>query len=444
MRRRILIYSILIILISVAVTAVVSVFFTIQGYLDEKEQTLGALCRTFSAELRYDMAMGTGRPLPDYATEFEAETGYRVTFIDGTGAVLADSQAGADYVSMNNHRARKEVAEALEKGTGVSDRKSPTFEDEYLYVAFAETMPDGQILVSRLSMKVSKGRIAWEHALATALVSAVIGILLALIFAVFYSRRLTRPVRLMEERLSKLLEENSQAEGIRREFVANVTHELKTPLTSIAGFVETLQRGADEDPAVRKKFLDIISVESARLARLIDDILIISDMERGKQVAKNSDVNVRQAIEETIEALTPLAASRDITLHFHCAYEMYIGGDDDRFKQMMVNLIENAIKYSDRGKNVYIEAEKSAGTTAADGRRRAIVRVRDEGIGIAAENIPRLFERFYRVDKSRSKSAGGTGLGLAIVKHIAALYDAELSVESKVGEGSVFTVRFLG
>jgi two-component system phosphate regulon sensor histidine kinase PhoR len=115
---------------------------------------------------------------------------------------------------------------------------------------------------------------------------------------------------------------------------------------------------------------------------------------------------------------------------------MYIGGDGDRFKQLAVNLIENAIKYSGEGRNVYVKAEKTGG--------RVVVSVRDEGIGIAEEDIPRLFERFYRVDKSRSHEAGGTGLGLAIVKHIAALFDAELRVESALGEGSTFFVFFRG
>ena len=443
MRRRILIYSIIIILISVAVTSVISVLFTIAGFLNEKETALGILSRTFSREIRYDISVHTKKDLTAYAADFAGETGYRVTFIDAAGRVLADSEAGADYVNMDNHLNREEVREALKNGAGGSDRESPTFGEEYLYVSYAEQMPDGVTLVTRLSMRVNKLAIAGESALETAVVSAIIGIILALVIAIFYSRRLTRPVRNMEQRLTKLLEENRDAENIRREFVANVTHELKTPLTSISGFVETLQSGADEDPAVRKRFLDIISIESARLARLIDDILIISDMERGKQGLHQEDINVRQAIEETVTALSPQAESRRIRIHMNCAYEMYIGGDVDRFKQMMVNLIENAIKYSDPDGNVTITAEKhtNPSVTEAD-EDRVVISVRDEGIGIAAENIPRLFERFYRVDKSRSKQAGGTGLGLAIVKHIAALFGAELRVESRVGEGTTFTVSF--
>jgi len=240
----------------------------------------------------------------------------------------------------------------------------------------------------------------------------------------------------METLLAETLEKNKKAENIRKEFVANVTHELKTPLTSISGFAETLQGSAGEKPEVRARFLEIISLESARLSRLIDDTLIISDIESGRDVMpKGGDIDIKQAIEEVIEALRPLAVSKSIEIIFEAQYEMYIGGDEGRFKQLMVNLAENAIKYSEDGRRVFIQAVKEA-----DGN--VCVSVKDEGIGISEEDLPRVFERFYRVDKSRSRDEGGTGLGLAIVKHIAALFDARLDVKSELGQGSVFTIRF--
>jgi two-component system phosphate regulon sensor histidine kinase PhoR len=191
---------------------------------------------------------------------------------------------------------------------------------------------------------------------------------------------------------------------------------------------------------LRKKFLNIITIESQRLGRLIDDILIIADIESGREIAGNEDIDVKLAIEEVLGALAPQAGDHNIKLHFDAEYEMYIGGDYDRFKEMMFNLIENAIKYSGDGKNVYVHAEKTVDDLEGDDR--VVISIRDEGIGISEENIPRLFERFYRVDKSRSRNAGGTGLGLAIVKHIAALMDAEVGVESEEGKGSTFTVSF--
>jgi len=215
-----------------------------------------------------------------------------------------------------------------------------------------------------------------------------------------------------------------------------VTHELKTPLTSISGFAETLQGSAGEKPEVRSQFLEIISLEAARLERLIDDTLIISDIESGRDVmSPEGDIEIKQTIEEVLGSLKQLGNSRGIELRTEIPYELYIKGDKGRFKQLLVNLVENAIKYSEDGKRVLVKAVKDS-----DGN--ISVSVKDEGIGISEDDIPRVFERFYRVDKSRSREAGGTGLGLAIVKHIASLFDASLEVESEPGVGSVFTIRF--
>lgn len=222
-------------------------------------------------------------------------------------------------------------------------------------------------------------------------------------------------------------------ENIRKDFVANVSHELKTPLTSIGGFVETLQSGAAEKPEVRNKFLDIIAIETARLKRLIEDLLIISDIESGRTSRTNENIKVKDALTETVSLIEQLAEERKITIKMDFpAEDILIHGNLDRFKQMMLNLVENAVKYSNDNTSVNISVIPKFG--------KVYISVKDQGIGIPAEYIPRLFERFYRVDKSRSQKAGGTGLGLAIVKHIVNLFDGEIKVESKEGEGSTFTV----
>ena len=227
--------------------------------------------------------------------------------------------------------------------------------------------------------------------------------------------------------------ESKEAELLRREFVANVSHELKTPLTSISGFIETLQAGAAEDPEIRHKFIDIIAIETARLKRLIEDLLVLSDIENRRD-SEGMAFDVKAALENTVEALNPISAAKNIKVVQEIEEGLEINGSLDRFRQMMVNLIENAVKYSDEGGNIWIKAHKSD--------NKIIVSVKDEGIGIAPEHHERLFERFYRVDKSRSKKAGGTGLGLSIVKHIAVLFGASLKVESNVGEGTEFFVIF--
>lgn len=242
-----------------------------------------------------------------------------------------------------------------------------------------------------------------------------------------------KPVSDKISMMEKAAEESKKAEGIRREFVANVTHELKTPLTSISGFIETLQDGASEDPEIRTKFIDIIAIETARLKRLIEDLLVLSDIENRRET-EYSEFNVKAAIMNTLEILRPIAEEKNISFIYELEDELYIRGSVDRFRQMMINLIENAIKYSEQGGHVWVNALKF--------KESIEISVRDEGIGIAKEHHERLFERFYRVDKSRSKKAGGTGLGLSIVKHTAALFGAKLKVESEVGKGSTFFIIF--
>ena len=242
-----------------------------------------------------------------------------------------------------------------------------------------------------------------------------------------------KPYSLKVRKMEAAAEESKKAAAIRKEFVANVSHELKTPLTSISGFIETLQAGAAENPEIRTRFIDIIAIETARLKRLIEDLLVLSDIESKKETAECA-FNVKDAINSTVETLDPIAADKNITILTELEEKIYITGSVDRFCQMMMNLIETAIKYSDDGGRIWIKAYEDDDEIT--------VLVRDEGIGIAPEHHERLFERFYRVDKSRSKKAGGTGLGLSIVKHIAALFGADLKVESRIGEGTTFFVIF--
>jgi signal transduction histidine kinase len=444
MRKKILAYSLVIILLSVVVTSAVSVSIRLESHLREQEETMLAFCRVLGNAVSAGVIVrdtgGASAVTPSGAAsvaDFAWDTGYRVTLIAEDGTVLADSEAGAGFLEMGNHLDRQEVSDAFSSGQGVGRHISHTFGSAFLYVASLESC-EGNPVVVRLAVKIDRIAVVRDQAVTAAALSALIGLALGCLFALLYTRRLTRPIREMEKQLAATMEENAKAENIRREFVANVTHELKTPLTSISGFAETLQGRAGGDPEARAKFLEIISVEAVRLARLIDDILVIADIESGRETMRDCDLNVKQALEDVIESLRPLAASAGIELHFYAEYEMYIGGDADRFKAMMVNLVENAVKYSGSGKNVYVETRK---VRRGDGDA-VLVSIRDEGIGIADEHILRLFERFYRVDKSRSREAGGTGLGLAIVKHIAALFGAEVAVVSAEGAGSTFTVWF--
>lgn len=242
-----------------------------------------------------------------------------------------------------------------------------------------------------------------------------------------------RPVMAMKKELEETREENAQLESMRKDFVANVTHELKTPLTSISGFIETLQAGAAEDPEIRSRFLDIMAIETSRLKRLIQDILVLSDIESDRETP-DERIDIKSAVEDIAELIQPIADERDVKLITNVGHGLMIRGSADRFRQMIVNILENGIKYSNRGGRVWMDGYLKDG--------KVVIRIKDEGIGISEENLERLFERFYRVDKSRSRKVGGTGLGLSIVKHIAVLFKAKIKVESELGSGTTFYIFF--
>ncbi len=227
---------------------------------------------------------------------------------------------------------------------------------------------------------------------------------------------------------------------MRRDFVANVSHELRTPLTALTGFIETLRGPARDDAAARDRFLAIMQAEAGRMNRLIGDLLSLSRLERDGRVRPNGRVDLCGAIESTLRGLGPVAAKRGVTLDWQPpADPVEITGDGDQIRQVLTNLIENAIKYGREGGTVSIRLAQSDHDQAL--RRPAVhLSVTDDGPGIDPVHLPRLTERFYRVDSHRSRGLGGTGLGLAIVKHIVNRHRGRLKIASNVGEGSVFTV----
>ncbi|HHV74087.1 MAG TPA: cell wall metabolism sensor histidine kinase WalK [Thermoanaerobacterium sp.] len=222
-------------------------------------------------------------------------------------------------------------------------------------------------------------------------------------------------------------------EKIRSDFVANVSHELRTPLTSIRGFIETLKEGAIDNVERRDRFLEIIEFEAERLTRLINDILTLSEIENLKEGFVKEDIAIDEEINEIFYIMEKTAEDKNIKLikDLNCK-DVVIKTSKDRLRQMIINLIDNGIKYTPEGGYVKV--------TTADMGNNIVIEVEDSGIGISKENIPRLFERFYRVDKGRSRKLGGTGLGLAIVKHIVESMKGSITVESEVGKGTKFTI----
>jgi two-component system phosphate regulon sensor histidine kinase PhoR len=233
--------------------------------------------------------------------------------------------------------------------------------------------------------------------------------------------------------------EQSRLAQLRADFIANASHELRTPLASIKGFIETLQGPARDDVPARTRFLDIMATQAQRMNRILDDLLSLSRIEMRAYLKPEGEVDLGDVIAQVIRGLEPLAREADVTLFFKpTATVMRVRGDRDELEQVMQNLVHNAIKYGRKGGTVEIEVSERA---ASKGRRHALViSVKDEGPGIAPEHLPRLTERFYRVDTARSREKGGTGLGLAIVKHILNRHRGELEIASEVGRGSQFTV----
>ena len=242
--------------------------------------------------------------------------------------------------------------------------------------------------------------------------------------------------------------ELKKLEATRRDFVANVSHELRTPLTAIRGYAETLQSGALKEPELASRFIEVIARHSERLGRLIDDLLTLSDLELGRTEIQRAPASIDGAVDAAIEVVREKAAQGNVQLHREVSADIPpVLGDADRIEQLLVNLVDNAVKYTPEGGSVIVrarEADERGGDGSPGGRNGmhswVELSVVDTGIGIAKSELPRLTERFYRVDKARSRSLGGTGLGLAIVKHIVQAHGGSMRIDSEVGKGTCVSV----
>lgn len=338
------------------------------------------------------------------------EENYRVTWISPEGQVLYDSDMAASQ--MENHLEREEVQAAMRKGYGESQRYSGTMTVKMLYSA--QRLADGSVL--RLSMpQQTILMVIWDMALP-------IGFILLVVIGV--------SVAIAARETKKANQEETEA--MRREFTANVSHELKTPLHSISGFAELLKNGMvmEQDTGY---FAEKIYNEAQRMIKLVQDIIILSRLDEGQENTAKSAVNLYQLAEGVIANLEPMADKNGITIEL-IGQQVVMEGIPHLLNSMLFNICENAIKYNKPEGSVLVEVSEIAGHPR--------ITVRDSGIGIPMRDRSRIFERFYRVDKSHSKEVGGTGLGLSIVKHAARLHNAKLDVDSIVGEGTLITVKF--
>lgn len=224
-----------------------------------------------------------------------------------------------------------------------------------------------------------------------------------------------------------------QVERMRADFVANVSHELRTPLASISGFIETIQGAAKNDPASHAKFFDLMRAQADRMSRLTDDLLSLSRIEITEHERPSKEIDLGLIIRQVLDTLAKSAKAANCKVELALDSNLKLPGDSDQLQQVFQNLIENAIKYGSAKQRIDVIAKRGKLTTE--------VSVRDYGAGIAAHHIPRLTERFYRVDIQESRTRGGTGLGLAIVKHIVGRHRGKLLIQSELGRGSTFTIQ---
>jgi two-component system phosphate regulon sensor histidine kinase PhoR len=431
--------------------------------------------QTFFNQLRQELAEKASTialMLPQQPASFDQlahATGARVTWVDAGGRVLSESDA--DPLTMENHSARPEIAAALKGQVGSSLRRSPTLGSRMFYVAIPYRGGALRLAVPAADIDAQVRAIRNDVLLSTALAFLPF-VILAAVFARYISGRLgniidftrklaegnfrarlpgssrgelgllstklnetSEKLEFMLDRLETEHAELEKLENIRKDFVINVSHELRTPLASIQGYTETLLEGAIHDPANNLKFLNIIRQNAERLARLTGDLLTLSRVELGQQELKFASYYVHRLLTDNLDGMRPIAQRRGVqlALEYFESEGAEVFCDAEAVHQILTNLLDNAIKYTPDSGTVTVGAKP----LAPSGERIEFF-VRDTGSGIPAEELPRLFERFYRVDKARSRALGGTGLGLAIVKHLARSQGGEVRVESQVDKGSTF------
>ena len=373
----------------------------------------------------------------------EVRANTRITWISAEGTVLYDSTE--DEHTFENHKNRPEVKKAFAKGEGEDIRKSDTIGEEMCY--YAEKMPDGTVL--RVSRTMNSAMKSAFHILPFMIFLALIMIVTAWLLSKWQIERLIRPINTLDlenpleqemypelqpllERIEQSNKEKEAVAAMRREFSANVSHELKTPLTSISGYAEIMKDGLVR-PEDMQHFSEKIYQEASRLITLVEDIIKLSRLDEGRVELEKEEVDLYELSREIISRLAPQAAKNRVRLELTGESVKYTG-IRQILDEMIYNITENAIKYNNPGGKVSVWAGN-----ALQGKK---VVVTDNGIGIPEDQIDRIFERFYRVDKSHSKERGGTGLGLSIVKHGVMLHHGEVHVESKLGEGTRIELVF--
>jgi len=386
--------------------------------------------------------------------------GHRFTLIRADGKVLADTEA--DSQQLYTHDDRPEVREALERGQGMSRRYSATLDQQMIYMAHRIPLNGPAKAVVRVAVSERALLLELAHANRVILVLALVVFAAALAISYWTSLRIIGPVSDLEKgvqqlgkgnfsfrlevpqvphlatlarSINRMAEQIEKLSTIRQDFVANVSHELRTPVTSIKGFTETLLEGAKDSPADCERFLGIILRQASQLESIIHDLLELSRMEQNApENLEKQPTDIAETIKNALVLCQGRAEEKNLSIRVSCESGLTANIHPGLVEQALLNVVENAINYGATPEQPYIDISASL-----SGHGFALT-VKDYGTGIEKEHLDRIFERFYRVDKGRSREMGGTGLGLSIVKHIALIHGGTVSVKSEPGRGSVFTM----
>ncbi|MBO5093132.1 MAG: two-component sensor histidine kinase [Lachnospiraceae bacterium] len=470
MKRAVLFRFSMILFVALAVSSAISYYFMGNKLLADNETNLLNIVRMIdysldgTGPLSGNVSKEVSGNIQEKCTAIKGrlkDTKARITVISVDGTVLADTEAES-YEGMENHLERQEIQAALSGKPGYATRYSETTHENMLYVAALSA--DGSYIVRAAT--VYKGL---EDYFLSIMPMLLLGIAAAYAIATIVSFRfadtITKPLMEISAELQKIhtntwdfqfkqyrydelniiseatmrlaqevQEHISRLEfekKVRQEFFSNASHELKTPITAIRGYAELLDNGFVSDEETRGKFIKRILKATENMTQLIEDILMISRLETKEAEVTFSRLHLAPLMDEIFDAVEPIAAEYKVTLHQECE-PVVMEASVKQIRELLMNLIVNGIKYNHPGGNVWVKIGASG--------HNAVIRVKDDGMGIGEEDQARVFERFYRVDKGRSKKMGGTGLGLSIVKHIVEFYDGYMQLKSRLNQGSEFII----
>ncbi len=369
----------------------------------------------------------------------------RITWVDQDGTVLFDNDT--DALELDNHLMRPEIQDAIATGSGESVRQSDTLNMNTYYYALRLSNDT----VIRVSMEAHNMTSIFMASFPFILVFVIVILMICVYLARMMTSQLLTPIYKMAEHIDDPLvvpeyeelipfankirnqhEDILQAAKSRQDFTANVSHELKTPLTAISGYAELIENKMVE-PDQEIYFASQIRKNAQRLVRLINDIIRLSEVDSQSMDRVFTNVDIYELVKECCGELRVMASNANIRLSY-TGYSCIVNGDMELLRELILNLIQNAVRYNNPGGSVDV--------CVFNKQKHVVLSVTDDGIGIPKETQEQIFERFYRVDKSRSRKTGGTGLGLAIVKHIVEMHDAQIRVESEVGKGTSMIVEF--